>query len=116
PGMTWMRLPMFTWTAFITSIIILFAFPPLTVGLFLQMFERLFGGNFFDPASGGNPLIWQHLFWIFGHPEVYILILPAFGILSEVIAHFSRKRLFGYTSMVLATILIGFLSFMVWAH
>jgi cytochrome c oxidase subunit 1 len=116
PGMTWMRLPMFTWTTFITSILILFAFPALTVGLFLQMFERLFGANFFNANSGGNPVIWQHLFWIFGHPEVYILILPAFGILSEVIAHFSRKRLFGYTSMVLATILIGFLSFMVWAH
>lgn len=116
PGMKWMRLPMFTWTAFITSILILFCFPALTVGLFLLMFERLFDGSFFDATNGGNPLIWQHLFWIFGHPEVYILILPTFGILSEVIAHFSRKRLFGYTSMVLATILIGFLSFMVWAH
>lgn len=116
PGMTWMRLPLFTWASFFTSILILFAFPALTVGLFLQFFDRLFGGNFFIAENGGNPIIWQHIFWIFGHPEVYILILPAFGIISEVVSTFSRKRLFGYTSMVLALILITFLSFMVWAH
>lgn len=116
PGMTYMRLPLFTWTSFITSALILFAFPALTVGLFLLMFGRLFGGDYFNATAGGNSLIWEHIFWIFGHPEVYILILPAFGIISEVVATFSRKRLFGYTSMVLATILIGFLSFMVWAH
>lgn len=80
------------------------------------MFERLFGANFFDVAAGGNPVIWQHLFWIFGHPEVYIVILPAFGVMSEVISTFAKKRLFGYTSMVFATLLIGFLGFMVWAH
>ncbi|HET7580954.1 MAG TPA: cytochrome c oxidase subunit I [Bacillales bacterium] len=116
PGMTWMRLPMFTWTIFITSILILFAFPALTIGLFQLFFDRLFGAHFYDATQGGNPVIWEHIFWIFGHPEVYILILPAFGILSDVISHYSRKRIFGYTSMVLATILIGFLAFMVWAH
>jgi len=116
PGMTYMRMPLFTWSTFVTSALILFAFPPLTVGLFLMIFDRLFGSNFFDPALGGNTIIWEHLFWIFGHPEVYILVLPAFGVFSEVFATFSRKRLFGYSSMVFATVLIGFLGFMVWAH
>ncbi len=78
--MTYMRMPLFTWTAFVASALILFAFPALTVGLFLMMFDRLFGSGFFDPNMGGNAVIWQHLFWIFGHPEVYILALPAFGI------------------------------------
>lgn len=116
PGMTYMRMPLFTWTAFVVSALILFAFPPLTVGLALLMLDRLFGTAFFDPALGGNTIIWEHLFWIFGHPEVYILVLPAFGIFSEVFATFSKKRLFGYSSMVFATVLIGFLGFMVWAH
>ncbi|MDR6998040.1 cytochrome c oxidase subunit I [Neobacillus niacini] len=116
PGMTYMRMPLFTWTTFVTSAMILFAFPPLTVGLVLMMFDRLFGANFFEVAMGGNTVIWEHLFWIFGHPEVYILILPAFGIFSEIFSIFSRKRLFGYSSMVFATVLIGFLGFMVWAH
>jgi len=116
PGMTFMRMPLFTWTTFITSALILFAFPAITVGLVELMFDRLFDGNFFDPAKGGNVILWQHLFWIFGHPEVYILIVPAFGIISEVVSTFSRKRLFGYSSMVFATVLIGFLGFMVWAH
>ncbi|WP_199425993.1 cytochrome c oxidase subunit I [Thermaerobacillus caldiproteolyticus] len=116
PGMTYMRMPLFTWTTFVASALILFAFPPLTVGLILMMMDRLFGGNFFDPAAGGNTIIWEHLFWIFGHPEVYILVLPAFGIFSEIFATFSKKRLFGYSSMVFATVLIGFLGFMVWAH
>src|SRR5690606_3616570 len=115
-GMSFLRMPLFTWTSFISSALILFGFPPLTAGLFLIMFERLFGANFFDVAAGGNPIIWEHLFWIFGHPEVYIVVLPAFGIMSEVISTFSKKRLFGYTSMVFATILIGFHGFMVWAH
>ncbi|WP_096270000.1 cytochrome c oxidase subunit I [Paucisalibacillus globulus] len=116
PGMTFMRMPLFTWTTFITSVLILFAFPALTVGLFLLMFDRMFGSAFFDTALGGNSIIWQHLFWIFGHPEVYVLILPVFGVFSEIFATFSKKRLFGYTAMVFATILIGFLGFMVWAH
>ncbi|MFC4556985.1 cytochrome c oxidase subunit I [Virgibacillus kekensis] len=116
PGMTYMRMPLFTWTTFVTSTLILFAFPALTIGLFLLMFDRLFGSAFFDVSLGGNAIIWEHIFWIFGHPEVYILILPAFGIFSEVIATFAKKRLFGYTAMVFATILIAFLGFMVWAH
>ncbi|WP_409294496.1 cytochrome c oxidase subunit I [Peribacillus sp. SCS-26] len=116
PGMTYMRMPLFTWSSFVTSALILFAFPALTVGLFLLMFDRLFDANFFDVSAGGNTIIWEHLFWIFGHPEVYILILPAFGLFSEIFSTFSRKRLFGYSSMVFATVLIGFLGFMVWAH
>jgi cytochrome c oxidase subunit 1 len=116
PGMTFMRMPLFTWTALVSSALILFAFPPLTIGLLMMLFDRMFGGNFFDHTMGGNTVIWEHLFWIFGHPEVYILVLPAFGLFSEIIPAFSRKRLFGYSSMVFATILIGFLGFMVWAH
>lgn len=116
PGMTYMRMPLFTWTTFVTSVLILFAFPPLTINLFLLMFDRMFGTAFFNTALGGNQVIYQHLFWIFGHPEVYILILPLFGVFSEVFATFSRKRLFGYTAMVFATMLIAFLGFMVWAH
>ena len=93
PGMTFMRMPLFTWTTFVASTLILFAFTPLTVGLFLLTFDRLFGANFFDVAGGGNTIIYEHIFWIFGHPEVYILILPAFGIFSEIFPTFSRKRL-----------------------
>lgn len=116
PGMSFMRMPLFTWNSFVTSALILFAFPPLTITLFMLMFDRVFGGNFFDVIYGGNVILYQHLFWIFGHPEVYILILPAFGVISEVISTFSKKRLFGYHAMVFATVLIGFLGFMVWAH
>lgn len=116
PGMTYMRMPMLTWATFVTSALILFAFPPLTVGLTLMMFDRMFGSNFFVTSAGGNTIIWEHFFWIFGHPEVYILILPSFGVFSEIIATFSRKRLFGYASMVFAMVLIGFFGFMVWAH
>ncbi|MGP4075090.1 cytochrome c oxidase subunit I [Halobacillus sp. K22] len=116
PGMTYMRMPLFTWSTFVTSTLILFAFPALTVGLFLMMFDRMFGAAFFDVAKGGNVIIWEHLFWIFGHPEVYILILPLFGAFSDIFSTFSKKRLFGYSAMVFATVLIGFLGFMVWAH
>lgn len=116
PGMTYLRMPLFTWSTFVTSAMILFAFPPLTVALFLLTFDRMFGSNFFNVAAGGNTIIWEHFFWIFGHPEVYILILPTFGLFSELIPTFSRKRLFGYSSMVFATVLIAFLGFMVWAH
>ncbi|MEN1967002.1 cytochrome c oxidase subunit I [Lentibacillus sp. N15] len=116
PGMTYMRMPLFTWASFIASVLILFAFPALTVGLFLLMFDRMFDTAFFDVSLGGNTIIWQHLFWIFGHPEVYILILPLFGVFSDVFSNFSKKRLFGYTAMVFATMLIAFLGFMVWAH
>lgn len=116
PGMSFMRMPLFTWASFVTSALILFAFPALAVGLIALTFDRIFSANFFDVASGGNSVLWQHIFWIFGHPEVYILIIPAFGIISEVISTFSSKRLFGYSSMVFATVLIGFLAFMVWVH
>jgi cytochrome c oxidase subunit 1 len=116
PGMSFMRMPLFTWASFVTSALILFAFPALAVGLILLTFDRLFGAQFFEISGGGNSVLWQHIFWIFGHPEVYILILPAFGIISEVISTFSSKRLFGYSSMVFATVLIGFLGFMVWVH
>src|SRR5690625_6024905 len=116
PGMTYMRMPLFTWATFITSVLILFAFPPLTINLFLLMFDRMFDTAFFNVALGGNTIIYQHLFWIFGHPEVYILMLPLFGVFSEVFATFSSKRLFGYTAMVFATVLIAFLGLMVWAH
>ena len=116
PGMTAMRMPMFVWTTLITSILIVFAFPPFTANLALLMFDRVFGSSFFNPTGGGNALLWQQLFWIFGHPEVYILILPAFGIISEVIPTYSRKPLFGYSTMVFATIVIAFMAFMVWSH
>jgi cytochrome c oxidase subunit I len=116
PGMTFLRLPLFVWTTLVTSILILLAFPPVTVALVFLMFDRSFGTAFYIPGGGGSPLLWQHLFWIFGHPEVYILILPAMGIVSEVLPTFARKPLFGYPSMVYATALIGFLGFGVWAH
>lgn len=116
PGMTYMRMPLMTWTSLVASVLIVFAFPPLTIGLFLLIFDRMFGSNFFIVEAGGNTIIWEHLFWIFGHPEVYVLILPAFGIFSEIFSTFARKRLFGYSAMVFATVLIGFFGFMVWAH
>ncbi|MDP9369048.1 MAG: cbb3-type cytochrome c oxidase subunit I, partial [Chloroflexota bacterium] len=116
PGMTLMRMPLFTWSTFIVSILIVMAFPAITVALILLSFDRYAGTGFYAPAAGGDPLLWQHLFWIFGHPEVYILILPAFGIVSEVIPVFSRKPLFGYAVMVYATATIAFLGFGVWVH
>ncbi len=116
PGMTLMRMPMFVWMSFITQVLILLAFPVITVALILLMYDRFFGSNFFVPSGGGDPLLWQHLFWIFGHPEVYILILPAFGIVSEVLPVFSRKPLFGYAAMVFSGVFIAFLGFGVWSH
>jgi cytochrome c oxidase subunit 1 len=116
PGMTLMRMPMFVWMSFITQILLLLAFPVIAVALILLMFDRFFGTHFFVPAGGGDPLLWQHFFWIFGHPEVYILILPAFGIVSEVLPVFSRKPLFGYAAMVFSGVFIAFLGFGVWSH
>jgi len=116
PGMTLLRMPMFVWMSFITQILLLLAFPVITVALFYLMFDRHFGTHFFIPSGGGDPVLWQHLFWIFGHPEVYILILPAFGIISEVLPVFSRKPLFGYTAMVFSGAFIAFLGFGVWSH
>lgn len=115
PGMTYFRMPLFTWATFITSILILIAFTVLAIGLYLLMFDRLFGSKFFQ-GPDGDPVFWQHLFWIFGHPEVYILAIPAFGVFSDIITTFSKKRIFGYPAMVFSIILIGFLSFTVWAH
>ena len=117
PGMTLMRMPLFPWMTLIVSFLIIFAFPPLTIALTLLLFDRFFGTNFFDTAgAGADPLLWQHLFWIFGHPEVYILILPAMGIVSDILPTFSRKPLFGYTTVVFAGAVIAFLGFGVWAH
>ena len=117
PGMTLMRMPLFAWMTLIVSFLIIFAFPPLTIALTLLLFDRFFGTNFFDTAgAGADPLLWQHLFWIFGHPEVYILILPAMGIVSDILPTFSRKPLFGYTTVVFAGAVIAFLGFGVWAH
>jgi cytochrome c oxidase subunit 1 len=116
PGMTMMRMPMFVWMSFITQVLLLLAFPVIAVALILLMFDRFFGTHFFVPTGGGDPLLWQHFFWIFGHPEVYILILPAFGIVSEVLPVFSRKPLFGYAAMVFSGVFIAFLGFGVWSH
>ena len=111
-----MRLPIFCWMSLITMILLLLAFPSITVGLILLMFDRFFETNFYSVPHGGDPVLWQHLFWVFGHPEVYILILPAMGIVSEIIPVFSRKPLFGYAVMVYSGIAIAFLAFGVWAH
>ena len=116
PGMTLMRMPVFTWMTLVTSFLMLFAMPIIGVALWQLMFDVRFGGNFFDPTAGGDPVLWQHMFWLFGHPEVYILILPAFGIVSEVLPVFSRKPIFGYAALVFSGIAIGFMGFGVWAH
>ena len=116
PGMTFFRLPLVIWSLFIVAILVLLAIPVLTSALAMLLFDRLFGTTFFLPAGGGEPLLWQHLFWFFGHPEVYILILPGMGIASDVLSTFSRKPIFGYRSMVYAMIGIGFLSWIVWGH
>jgi len=116
PGMTLFRMPVLTWMLLVTQFLLLFALPVITVALFLLMFDRLFDAQFFNPETGGDPLLWQHLFWIFGHPEVYIIILPSFGIISEIIPTFSRKPIFGYSFMVFSGIAIGFMGWGVWAH
>jgi cytochrome c oxidase subunit 1 len=116
PGMSLFRMPIFTWMALVAQFLLLFALPVITVALFLLMFDRQFGANFFNAQAGSDPLLWQHLFWLFGHPEVYILILPAMGIVSEVIPVFARKPLFGYQVMVFSGIAIGFMGWGVWAH
>ncbi|MGH7540142.1 MAG: cytochrome c oxidase subunit I [Gemmatimonadota bacterium] len=116
PGLSLMRMPVFTWMSFVTAALILLAFPPFTVGLAFLFFDRTFGTLFFEAAAGADPVLWQHLFWVFGHPEVYILILPSFGIISEVVPTFSRKPLFGYPVVVFAGVVIAFLGFGVWVH
>ena len=116
PGMTLMRMPLFTWMTLVTSFLLVLAFPVITVALIELMFDRFFATNFFNTTAGGNPVLWQHLFWVFGHPEVYILILPAMGIISEILPTFSKKPLFGYPVVVLSGIIIGFMGWMVWSH
>ena len=116
PGMTLMRMPIFTWMSFVVQFLLILAFPAITIALFFLQFDRFFGTQFYEIAAGADPLLWQHLFWVFGHPEVYILILPAFGLVSEILPTFSKKPLFGYNVMVYSGIMIGFLGFGVWAH
>jgi len=116
PGMSLMKMPIFTWLVLVVQFLLLFAVPVITVALFLLGFQRSFGATFFDVSAGADPLLWQHLFWIFGHPEVYILILPSFGIVSEVLPVFSRKPLFGYPLVVFSGAAIGFVGWGVWAH
>src|SRR5512135_2682437 len=116
PGMSFNRMPLFVWQMLVVAFLILFALPSLTVAAILLFIERNFGAPFYQAAAGGDPLLWQHLFWFFGHPEVYILIIPAFGIVSEVLPVFSRKPIFGYTAVAYSGVAIGFLGFTVWAH
>jgi cytochrome c oxidase subunit 1 len=116
PGMTMWRVPLFTWTVMVNSLLILVSFPPLATAFTMLFVDRRLGGVFFDPAAGGSPVLYQHLFWFLGHPEVYIMILPFFGVISEIVPVFSRKPLFGYTGLVLATLAIAGLSMGVWAH
>ena len=116
PGMDLMKMPIFTWTALCTNALIVASFPILTAALVFMSLDRYLGTNFFTNHLGGNPMLYVNLIWIWGHPEVYILVLPAFGVFSEVVATFSGKRLFGYTSMVYATVCITILSYLVWLH
>lgn len=116
PGMTLMKMPMFVWSALTTSALVIFAFPPLTVALAMSLIDRLFGSSFFTLAHGGMPMMYVNLFWLFGHPEVYIVVLPAFGIFSEVVSTFSKKQLFGYPVMVGSIVAIMFLAYGTWVH
>src|SRR5438045_3023682 len=116
PGMALYKVPFFVWTMLWTSVLIIFAIPPLTAALVMVLLDRNLGAHFFDVQNGGSALLWQHVFWFFGHPEVYILILPVFGMVTEIIPVFSRKVLFGYEVMATATAAITFISLRVWAH
>jgi cytochrome c oxidase subunit I len=116
PGMKLMKMPVFIWMSLVVNFLLLFAMPVIAVALFFMTFDRTFGASFFTPAAGGDPILWQHLFWLFGHPEVYILILPAMGIVSEILPVFSRKPLFGYSFVVFSGAAIGFMGWGVWAH
>jgi cytochrome c oxidase subunit I len=116
PGMTLFRMPILVWTVLVTQTLILLATPVFAAGMIALFIDRNYGGSFFDPNAGGNPILWQHLFWFFGHPEVYIVILPAMGVVSEILPVFTRRPLFGYRAFVFATVAIGLLSFSVWAH
>jgi cytochrome c oxidase subunit 1 len=116
PGMTWMRIPLFVWSMEVYAALLVAVLPMLSAGLTLLLLDRQAGTHFFLPSKGGSALLYQHVFWFFGHPEVYIMILPGFGVISEVIPVFSRKPIFGYTAIALSSIAIGFYSLLVWAH
>jgi len=116
PGLTWFRLPLFIWSLYATSIIFILAFPVIAITMVLIMLERFFRVGIFDPALGGDPILFQHLFWFFGHPEVYILILPSMGVVSELVAAFCRKRVFGYSFIAFSSVAIATISFLVWGH
>jgi len=116
PGLTWFRLPLFLWSIYATSIIFILAMPVIAITMLLLMLERFLHFGFFDPALGGDPILFQHLFWFFGHPEVYVLVLPSMGVISELIATFSRKRVFGYSFVAFSSVGIAVLSFLVWGH
>jgi cytochrome c oxidase subunit I len=116
PGMTYFRMPLVIWSLFITAILLLLALPVLTAALAMLLFDRMVGTSFFLPEGGGQPLLWQHLFWFFGHPEVYVLVLPAMGVTSDILSTFSRKPIFGYHAMAFSMIAIAFLSWIVWGH
>ena len=116
PGMGWGRMPLFVWSILVFSYLLIAALPSIAAAVTMLLTDRHFGTSFFDPAGGGDPLLWQHLFWFFGHPEVYILVLPAFGMISEILPVFARKPIFGYKAIAAATVAIAFLGLLVWAH
>jgi cytochrome c oxidase subunit 1 len=115
-GMSWARLPLFVWTILTYAVLLIFALPVIAAAATMLLADRHFGTHFFDPAQGGSPLLWQHLFWFFGHPEVYIMVLPGFGLISEILPVFARKPIFGYRAIAASTVAIAFLGFLTWAH
>jgi cytochrome c oxidase subunit 1 len=116
PGMSWGRMPLFVWSILVYSYLLIAALPAIAAGVTMLLTDRHFGTDFFDPTGGGNPMLWQHLFWFFGHPEVYIMVLPAFGMISEILPVFARKPIFGYKAIAASTVAIAFLGLLVWAH